>query len=96
LAAAALKILGNPDAATLMGIVAAAGLANNFSAVKALVTGGIQQGHMRLHLPNLLRQLQAAPEEALAATEYFRNKPVTYTAVGSFLTGLRNAKNNRP
>lgn len=49
LAAASLKILGDPGAGELMQIAAAAGLANNFSAIKALVTTGIQAGHMPLH-----------------------------------------------
>lgn len=96
MAAAALRILGNPGAETLMGIAAAAGLANNYSAVKALVTGGIQQGHMRMHLPNLLSQLQATPEERAAALEYFTNHPVSYHAVGSFLTRLRREKESLP
>jgi hydroxymethylglutaryl-CoA reductase len=49
LARLSLKILGNPTAAELMQIAAAAGMANNFSAIKALTTKGIQEGHMRLH-----------------------------------------------
>ena len=49
LARLSLKIMGNPNAAQLMEIAAAAGMANNFSAIKALVTKGIQEGHMRLH-----------------------------------------------
>ena len=48
-AAACLKILGNPTSHELAGIVAAVGLAQNFSALKALATDGIQKGHMRLH-----------------------------------------------
>ncbi len=49
MAAVSLKILGNPGAADLMKIAASAGLANNFSAIKALITTGIQSGHMPLH-----------------------------------------------
>jgi hydroxymethylglutaryl-CoA reductase len=49
LAAASLEILGNPCAGELMQIAASAGLANNFAALKALVTTGIQAGHMPLH-----------------------------------------------
>jgi hydroxymethylglutaryl-CoA reductase len=48
-AAASLNILGNPTAGELMQIAAAAGLANNFAAIKALITSGIQAGHMPLH-----------------------------------------------
>ncbi|HBB90704.1 MAG: hypothetical protein A2X22_01815 [Bacteroidetes bacterium GWF2_49_14] len=49
LARLSLRILGNPSARELMQIAAAAGMANNFSAVKALITNGIQEGHMKLH-----------------------------------------------
>lgn len=45
----ALEILGNPNAKELSKIVCAVGLAQNFSALKALVTVGIQKGHMKLH-----------------------------------------------
>lgn len=45
----ALKILGDPDARTLSEIMAAAGLAQNLAALRALVTEGIQRGHMALH-----------------------------------------------
>lgn len=48
-ARAALKILGRPDARTLSEIMVAAGLAQNLAALRALVTEGIQRGHMRLH-----------------------------------------------
>ncbi len=45
----ALKILGQPDARGLAEIMVAVGLAQNFAALRALATEGIQQGHMRLH-----------------------------------------------
>ncbi|NBC28402.1 MAG: hydroxymethylglutaryl-CoA reductase, degradative [Spirochaetes bacterium] len=48
-AQAALRILGNPHAQELARVVASVGLAQNLAAVWALVTEGIQQGHMRLH-----------------------------------------------
>lgn len=48
-AAACLKMLGNPSSDELTGIMAAVGLCQNFSALKALATDGIQKGHMRLH-----------------------------------------------
>ena len=44
-----MKILGNPDARTLAEIMVAVGLAQNFAAIRALATEGIQRGHMRLH-----------------------------------------------
>jgi hydroxymethylglutaryl-CoA reductase len=45
----ALKILGVRSAQELAGVIAAVGLAQNFSAIRALATEGIQKGHMRLH-----------------------------------------------
>ncbi|MCP4166538.1 MAG: hydroxymethylglutaryl-CoA reductase, degradative [Chloroflexi bacterium] len=45
----ALKILGNPNARTLSEIMTAAGLAQNLAALRALVSEGIQRGHMSLH-----------------------------------------------
>lgn len=44
-----LKILGVKSAQELAEVMAAVGLANNFAALRALVTEGIQKGHMRLH-----------------------------------------------
>jgi len=46
---ASLSILGNPDARRLARIAAALGLAQNLAALLALVTTGIQHGHMRYH-----------------------------------------------
>ena len=48
-AAACLKILNSPTAERLAQIMAAVGLCQNFSALKALATDGIQKGHMKLH-----------------------------------------------
>ncbi len=63
-AQASLALLGNPDAATLAQIIAAIGLANNFAAIYALSTTGIQRGHMKLHARTLALSLGATPEEA--------------------------------
>ncbi|WP_211107082.1 hydroxymethylglutaryl-CoA reductase, degradative [Azospirillum thermophilum] len=52
-AQACLKILGVTSAARLARIIAAVGLAQNFSALKALATTGIQKGHMALHAQNI-------------------------------------------
>ena len=52
-AQACLKILGVATAAELACIIAAVGLAQNFGAMKALATVGIQQGHMALHAHNV-------------------------------------------
>ena len=58
-----MELLGNPDAKTLMKIIAVTGLAQNFAALRSLVTSGIQKGHMKMHLLNILNQLQANPAE---------------------------------
>lgn len=59
----ALEILQNPTAKELMQIVAVAGLAQNFAAVRSLVTTGIQKGHMKMHLLNMLNQMGATENE---------------------------------
>lgn len=80
-----LEILGQPDAETLMRIIASVGLAQNFSAVKSLVTTGIQHGHMKMHLMNILASLGADESSTTAAVLYFEKKPVSYSAVREFL-----------
>lgn len=49
-------ILENPNKETLMMLMASVGLAQNFAAVYALITEGIQKGHMNLHLKTLALQ----------------------------------------
>lgn len=90
MAAASLELLGNPSSEELMQIIAAAGLANNFSAVRSLITTGIQHGHMKMHLGNILRQLNANPEEAALAREQFRDQTISHAAVSDFLNAQRN------
>lgn len=55
-AQAALKLTGAKTAQELAEVVAAVGLAQNVSALRALVSEGIQSGHMRLHAANLAMQ----------------------------------------
>lgn len=61
-AQAAVKILGVKTAAELAQIIAAAGLANNMTAMKALATEGIQRGHMSLHARNIANTVGAKDE----------------------------------
>jgi hydroxymethylglutaryl-CoA reductase len=65
----ALRVLGFPDARRLSRIIAAVGLAQNFAAVLALVTGGIQRGHMKLHAARLAYQAGARGEEVRRVAE---------------------------
>ncbi len=89
LAKKTLELLGNPTANELMMIAATMGLANNFSAVRSLTTKGIQAGHMKMHLNNILNQLNASEEDKKKAREYFKDKTVSYAAVEQFLDGLK-------
>lgn len=85
LAKTSLAILEHPSASELMQIMAAVGLAQNFGAVKSLVTTGIQKGHMKLHLLNILKQLDASLEQIEKGKEFFADKVVSFTAVRDFL-----------
>jgi hydroxymethylglutaryl-CoA reductase len=85
LARTSLAILGHPSAPELMQVMAAVGLAQNFGAVKSLVTTGIQQGHMKLHILNILNQLNATPAQVELAKSFFANKVVSYNAVRGLL-----------
>lgn len=76
-----LNLLGNPSAKELMQIIAVAGLAQNFAALRALTTTGIQKGHMKLHLTNIIKQLGASEEEKQFLINYFEHKTVTHNAV---------------
>lgn len=89
LAKQALELLGNPSAPELMMIVAAVGLAQNFAAVRSLVTTGIQQGHMKMHLTNILNHLGATEAEVEAAQEHFCRETVSFSAVRGFLEVFR-------
>ncbi|MEC7770383.1 MAG: hydroxymethylglutaryl-CoA reductase, degradative [Bacteroidota bacterium] len=77
----ALEILQNPSAKQLMQIVAVAGLAQNFAAVRSLVTTGIQKGHMKMHLLNMLNQLGATEAEKQQLVTYFKDQTVTNASV---------------
>lgn len=89
LAELSLEILGNPRAEELMMVAAAAGLANNFSAVRSLVTHGIQQGHMKMHLNNILSRLAVSEEEKNEITSYFSDKTVSFHSIELYLKNLR-------
>ena len=89
-----LEMLGNPSAPQLMEIIAVAGLAQNFGAVKSLTTTGIQKGHMKMHLMNMLNQFEASEEEKNQAIQHFKTNKVTYSAVGNLITNLRKSAQN--
>jgi hydroxymethylglutaryl-CoA reductase len=57
------KVLGVTSASELGQVLAAVGLAQNFAALRALATEGIQRGHMELHARNLAVSAGAKPNE---------------------------------
>ncbi|EAQ39124.1 hydroxymethylglutaryl-CoA reductase [Dokdonia sp. MED134] len=85
-----MELLGNPSAKELMQIVAVAGLAQNFAALKSLTTTGIQQGHMKMHLMNILNQMNATTDEKQQTVNHFKSNTVTHSAVVTFIDGLRS------
>lgn len=85
----ALELLEKPSAKELMQIVAAAGLAQNFAALRSLTTTGIQKGHMKMHLLNILNQLQANPNEKEQLITHFKTHSVSHRAVVEALKKLR-------
>ena len=86
----ALEMLGNPSAAELMEIVAVAGLAQNFAALRSLTTTGIQKGHMKMHLLNILNQLGATTTEKEAMITHFKTNSVSHRAVVEALKNFRD------
>ena len=88
LAKLAMKILDNPSASELMIYLVVAGLASNFGAVKALVSVGIQQGHMKMHLSNILNQLNIPEERRAEIQIYIQDKTVSFSAVEEYWKSL--------
>ena len=84
-----LEMLQKPSAKSLMQIMAAAGLAQNFAALRALTTKGIQEGHMKMHLQNILNQFHLNDQEKQLVTAYFDTKTVTHSAVVEKINALR-------
>lgn len=84
-----LELLHHPNAKELMEIVAVAGLAQNFAALRSLTTTGIQKGHMKMHLINILNQHKATPSEKEQLIEHFKTHVATHNAVVEALQNLR-------
>lgn len=85
----ALQLLESPSAEELMQLIAVAGLAQNFAAVKSLTTTGIQQGHMKMHLMNILNQLHATENERRKVALHFKGQTLSHHAVVAFVENLR-------
>ena len=84
------RLLGEPTAIELAGIIASLGLAQNFAALKALVTTGIQAGHMKLQARSLALLAGAKEEEVpQLVNQLLENKPFNLEKAQTFLQELR-------
>jgi hydroxymethylglutaryl-CoA reductase len=86
------ELLGNPNSTELMKIIASAGLAQNFSALRSLTTTGIQKGHMKMHLLNVLNQLGATEAEKAKLVHYFKDKVPSHQGIVEAYQALKSGK----
>jgi hydroxymethylglutaryl-CoA reductase len=84
-----LEMLEKPSAQELMQFVAVAGLAQNFAALRSLTTTGIQDGHMKMHLNNILNQFDATEAERITIRNHFKNQSGSHSAVVDLIETLR-------
>ena len=84
-----LEMLEKPSAKELMQFVAVAGLAQNFAALRSLTTTGIQEGHMKMHLNNIINQFEATDDERILIQKYFKKNTVSHSAVVTYIEALR-------
>jgi hydroxymethylglutaryl-CoA reductase len=84
-----LQMLENPSAKELMQIIAVAGLAQNFAALRSLTTTGIQEGHMKMHLNNILNQFETTDQERILIKKHFKENAVSHAAAVDFIEKIR-------
>lgn len=88
-------IMGEPDVTRLSQIIASVGLAQNFAAVRALVTDGIQKGHMSLHAQSLAISAGARGDEIRIVTNHLKQADHMTTEIAKdVLADLRAGKNH--
>ena len=86
------ELLGNPDAQTLARIIVAVGLAQNFAALKALVSTGIQHGHMKLQAKSLALLAGATPSEVPPVLQaLLEDKPFNLEKAQAVLEKIRQS-----
>ena len=86
-------LLGNPDAQTLARIIVSVGLAQNFAALKALVSTGIQHGHMKLQAKSLALLAGATPSEVTPVVQaLLEDKPFNLEKAQAVLEKIRQSK----
>ena len=87
------ELLGNPDAQTLARIIVSVGLAQNFAALKALVSTGIQHGHMKLQAKSLALLAGATPSEVAPVVQaLLEDKPFNLEKAQAVLEEIRQSK----
>ena len=85
-------LLGNPDAQTLARIIVSVGLAQNFAALKALVSTGIQHGHMKLQAKSLALLAGASPSEVAPVVQaLLEDKPFNLEKAQAILENIRQS-----
>ena len=86
------ELLENPDAQTLARIIVSVGLAQNFAALKALVSTGIQHGHMKLQAKSLALLAGATPSEVAPVVQaLLEDKPFNLEKAQAVLKKLRQS-----
>lgn len=86
-----LQLLGNPNVEQLARIIAAVGLAQNFAAIRAIVSEGIQKGHMGLHARQLALQAGAVENEIpLLVDAIKKQKSISISIAEQLLTEIRS------
>ena len=89
----ALKIMNNPSSRELAEIMASVGLAQNFAALYALVTEGIQSGHMKLHARSLAISAGATLSEVdEVASRMIKEKSINFDTAKRILEELRTRR----
>lgn len=85
------ELLGNPSAKELAQIIVSIGLAQNFAALKALVSTGIQQGHMKLQAKSLALLAGASESEVAPLVELLiADKTFNLETAQRYLENLRS------
>lgn len=86
------ELLGNPDAQTLARIIVSVGLAQNFAALKALVSTGIQHGHMKLQAKSLALLAGATPSEVAPVVQaLLEDRPFNLEKAQAILEKIRQS-----
>jgi hydroxymethylglutaryl-CoA reductase len=92
-AKANVKLLGVKSAQELGEVIASVGLAQNFAALRALATEGIQRGHMSLHARNIAASVGAVGDEVDRVVEVLvKERKVRMDRAKEVLTDLRAKK----